>query len=65
MLLNHPPLLPFDQVWKDATLSEWPENDFRIFVGDLGTEVTDELLAKAFNKYGSFAKAKVQSVPAI
>ena len=22
--------------WRDATLDEWPENDHRIFVGDLG-----------------------------
>lgn len=34
-------------------------DDFRIFVGDLGNEVTDELLANAFQKYSSFLKAKV------
>lgn len=22
---------------------DWPENDFRIFVGDMGPEVTDEV----------------------
>ena len=22
--------------WRDPTLDEWPENDHRIFVGDLG-----------------------------
>lgn len=25
--------------WVDTTLLEWPENDFRIFVGNLGNEV--------------------------
>ena len=27
------------QRWVDPTLLEWPENDFRIFVGNLGNEV--------------------------
>jgi len=30
-----------------------------VFCGDLGNEVTDETLARAFNKYPSFRKAKV------
>eukprot|EP00879_Flechtneria_rotunda_P018752 GHRR01019684.1.p1 GENE.GHRR01019684.1~~GHRR01019684.1.p1 ORF type:complete len:134 (+),score=59.73 GHRR01019684.1:47-403(+) len=47
--------------WVDPSLAEWPENDFRIFVGDLGNEVNDESLAKAFQRYPSFAKAKVGS----
>jgi RNA recognition motif-containing protein len=47
------------EVWVDNTLNEWPENDFRIFVGDLGKEVTNESLGKAFQHYKSFAKAKV------
>lgn len=47
------------QRWVDPTLSEWPDNDFRIFVGDLGNEVNDEALSKAFSRYPSFAKAKV------
>ena len=34
-------------------------NDYRIFVGDLGPECTDEQLAKAFAGYSSFAKARV------
>lgn len=45
--------------WEDPTLAEWDENDFRIFVGDLGQEVTDELLTKAFSRYVSFKRAKV------
>ncbi|CAD6188454.1 unnamed protein product [Caenorhabditis auriculariae] len=47
------------QVWEDSSLAEWDENDFRVFCGDLGNEVSDELLAKAFRKYPSFQKAKV------
>ena len=47
------------KVWEDATLEEWPDNDYRIFCGDLGNEVTDEVLANAFKKYPSFAKSKI------
>lgn len=46
-------------VWEDPSLAEWPENDYRLFAGDLGNEVTDDLLARAFSKYPSFQKAKV------
>ena len=34
-------------------------DDFRIFCGDLGNDVTDEILTRAFSKYQSFLKAKV------
>lgn len=34
-------------------------DDFRIFVGDLGKEVTDEVLKMAFSGYGSFKRARV------
>lgn len=47
------------KVWEDATLEEWPEDDYRIFVGDLGNEVTDDLLQRAFAHYNSVAKVKV------
>ena len=43
----------------NAQLDEWPENDYRIFCGDLGNEVTDDLLSSAFRGYPSFQKAKV------
>lgn len=46
-------------VWEDPSLSEWDPNDFRIFCGDLGNDVNDDVLAKAFSKYPSFLKAKV------
>lgn len=45
--------------WVDPTLNEWPENDFRLFIGDLGVEVTTDMLAREFQSYKSFAKAKV------
>lgn len=47
------------EVWEDTTLDEWPENDFRIFCGDLGNEVSDEILSNSFRKYSSFQKARV------
>lgn len=47
------------EIWEDPTLAEWPEDDYRIFVGDLGNEVTEETLFKAFGHYTSVAKVKV------
>merc|ERR1719335_356599 len=47
------------KLWRDQTLDDWPKDDFRLFAGDLGNEVTDDLLANAFRKYSSFQKAKV------
>jgi RNA recognition motif-containing protein len=38
---------------------EFISDDFRMFCGDLGNEVTDEVLARAFSKYPTFVKAKV------
>lgn len=45
--------------WEDPTLAEWDPNDYRVFCGDLGNDVTDELLTTTFQKYPSFVKAKV------
>ncbi|RUP49652.1 hypothetical protein BC936DRAFT_141916 [Jimgerdemannia flammicorona] len=47
------------EVWEDNTLLEWDDDDFRLFCGDLGNEVTDEILEKAFSKYPSLLRAKV------
>ncbi|CAK4700309.1 hypothetical protein LEN26_009829 [Aphanomyces euteiches] len=47
------------KVWEDSTLCEWPENDYRLFCGDLGNEVNDDLLSQAFSQYSSFAMARV------
>ncbi|XP_034256959.1 RNA-binding protein 42 [Thrips palmi] len=47
------------QSWEDPSLMEWEEDDFRLFCGDLGNDVTDEILIRTFSKYPSFLKAKV------
>ena len=41
--------------WNVCYLSD----DFRMFCGDLGNEVTDETLVRAFSRYPSFIKARV------
>eukprot|EP01080_Neovahlkampfia_damariscottae_P004637 gene4637-8210_t len=48
-----------DEKWTDESLAEWPENDYRIFVGNLGNDVNETLLSDTFSKYPSFAKAKI------
>ncbi|KAK2573885.1 RNA-binding protein 42 [Acropora cervicornis] len=48
-----------DTVWEDNSLAEWEQDDFRVFCGDLGNEVTDEILTRTFAKYPSLLKAKV------
>ncbi|XP_048614527.1 RNA-binding protein 42-like [Brassica napus] len=47
------------QSWEDPTLAEWPENDYRLFCGDLGNEVNDDVLSKAFTRFPTFNMAKV------
>ncbi|ELU45361.1 RNA recognition motif domain-containing protein [Rhizoctonia solani AG-1 IA] len=47
------------KVWEDQTLLEWDSSWSRLFVGDLSNDVSDDVLANAFNKYPSFQKAKV------
>lgn len=47
------------QVWEDHSLADWPDDDFRIFCGDLGNDVNDEVLTRTFNKFPSFQRAKV------
>ncbi|KAJ7228619.1 RNA-binding domain-containing protein [Mycena pura] len=50
------------KVWEDQTLLEWNPcaySWFRLFVGDLSNDVSDDVLANAFNKYSSFTKARV------
>lgn len=48
-----------DQAWVDETLEDWNDNDYRIFCGNMGNEVNDDVLANAFRKYPSFSKARV------
>ncbi|KAI9833080.1 MAG: hypothetical protein M1826_000447 [Phylliscum demangeonii] len=47
------------QTWTDASLLEWDPAHFRLFVGNLAGEVTDESLLKAFARYGSVQRARV------
>ncbi|XP_075081682.1 uncharacterized protein LOC107769551 [Nicotiana tabacum] len=47
------------QTWEDPTLADWPENDYRIFCGNLGNEVNDDVLLKAFSRFPSFNMARV------
>lgn len=47
------------QTWQDPSLLEWDPAHFRIFVGNLAGEVTDESLLKSFGKYPSLQKARV------
>ncbi|ORX44099.1 RNA-binding domain-containing protein [Hesseltinella vesiculosa] len=47
------------ETWEDSSLGDWDQNDFRLFAGDLGNEVTDEILYNAFAKYPSIQKTRV------
>ncbi|KAJ5513501.1 hypothetical protein N7463_003053 [Penicillium fimorum] len=47
------------ETWTDPTLLEWDPAHFRLFVGNLAGEVTDESLLKAFSRYTSVQKARV------
>jgi hypothetical protein len=47
------------EVWEDPTLAEWSKDDYRIFVGNLGHEVTDDGLKRSFMQYKSLNKARV------
>ncbi|KAI3984822.1 hypothetical protein MKX01_039439 [Papaver californicum] len=48
------------QTWEDPTLAEWPENDYHLFCGDLGNEVNDEVLSKAFTRFPTFNMARAR-----
>lgn len=45
--------------WEDDSLTEWDPNDFRLFAGDLGNEVTEDTLIKVFGSYPSYLKCKI------
>ena len=47
------------ETWEDISLAEWPENDIRLFIGDLGNDVDDNKLHNFFNCYPSYARSKV------
>ena len=47
------------KVWSDPNLADWPENDYRLFVGNLPKDVTDQQLYEHFSKYPSLQMVKV------
>ena len=47
------------QTWQDPSLLDWDPAHFRLFVGNLAGEVTDDSLLKAFSKYPSAQKSRV------
>ena len=47
------------QVWYDDSMEEWDGEDYRIFCGDLGNEVNDEILYRAFSQFKSLQKVRV------
>jgi RNA recognition motif-containing protein len=47
------------KVWKDTSLSDWPENDYRLFVGNLSKDVTDPQLYEHFAQFPSLQMVKV------
>lgn len=47
------------KVWQDNSLADWPENDYRLFVGNLSHDVTDQQLYEHFTKYPSLQMVKV------
>jgi len=47
------------RIWHDTTLTEWDPSHFRLFVGNIAVDVTEELLVETFIKYPSLSKVKV------
>ncbi|KAI6653341.1 RNA-binding protein 42-like [Oopsacas minuta] len=47
------------QIWLDNSMEDWDPDDYRIFCGDLGNEVNDDTLLRAFSPYKSLQKVKV------
>ena len=45
--------------WEDCSLNDWDLSDYRVFCGDLGNEVTDDHLRRAFSQYPSLQKVRV------
>jgi len=45
--------------WTDPTLTQWPSNDFRLFIGNLAKDLKQHHLEQAFSKYTSFHMARI------
>ncbi|XP_060186145.1 uncharacterized protein LOC132615557 [Lycium barbarum] len=47
------------QSWEEPTLTEWRPDNYRLMCANLGNEVTDDVLSKAFSRFPTFNMAKV------
>jgi RNA recognition motif. (a.k.a. RRM, RBD, or RNP domain) len=47
------------KTWTDAALADWPDDDFRLFVGNLDPTVTDAQLHQHFGQYASLQRVRV------
>ncbi|GMH94232.1 hypothetical protein TL16_g12848 [Triparma laevis f. inornata] len=47
------------KTWVDTSLSEFPENDYRLFIGDLSRDATNADLTGAFAHFKSMALTKI------
>ena len=47
------------KTWIDKALADWPDNDFRLFVGNLDPTVTDVQLYQHFAKYASLNQVRI------
>lgn len=48
-----------EEEWVDKTLEDWDDHDYRVFLGNLAYEVTEEMVKNAFRKFTSIQKVKV------
>ncbi|KAK6463315.1 hypothetical protein DFJ63DRAFT_286071 [Scheffersomyces coipomensis] len=47
------------QSWEDSSLLDWDPKHFRLFVGNLGQDVTEQLLHDTFKKYPTMSMVRV------
>ena len=47
------------ETWVDPTLTQWPANDFRLFIGNLAKDLKQSALETAFSIYPSFHMARI------
>lgn len=45
--------------WEDSSLLDWNPKHYRLFVGNLGPDANDQLLADSFLRFGTMSKVKV------
>lgn len=50
-------------IYRDKSLEQWPQHDFRLFIGDLGQHVTDKSLTEALRGWAGFNMARVATDP--